>query len=345
MAELFEVTVTPDALRSAWFRYREHIDSLPLITDVLGKDLALEWEEEVTCPERPVTSSEPAPELVLPPEARPSEIPPDHNVAADEPHAGFLICTSDHHHSISDRVAEAAVMKLAQDLKPQTWVFNGDVIDAWWISRHDKEADRLFDADAGARIVDELASFRPYGAAAAQICKTVYVGEGNHEKRLSALINANPGLHGLPGLRWARLFDLPENVKHLDYGYRLRIGPVTFVHGDRIGGRFGVKYPCGWVLDNQGSRNVLFGHSHRLQSHYRTTWDENGQPHVYTAMNTGHLSDVAKQRYASEPNWQQGFSVIEFYTEAGRLRFTPHLIPIVDGRFSFAGRVYDGRRA
>lgn len=342
--------VTEDMLRGAIRRHKIKASmlgsTLESFFEELGETKEVEAKAKLKIPRLSVPRDEEQKKkrnIIIPKDVKASDIPPDHGVDADKVESGFVFCTSDHHHPISDKVAEAAMVKLAQDLKPHTFVVNGDVVDAWFISRHDKEADRLFDPDAGPRLKDEIESFRPLGNEIARICKRVYIGEGNHEVRLAKLVNANPALYGL--LDWETLFALPENVKFLKYGYRLRLGPVSFVHGDRIGGRFGVKNPTQWMLSNKGNRTVIFGHSHGMSCTYRTVWDDTGQPHGYVAIEQGHLSNTKKQLYVVEPDWTTGFVVVEFFTVAGKTRFTPHLVPIVDGRFSFGGKVYDGRRS
>jgi calcineurin-like phosphoesterase family protein len=339
-----------DVLRCRYQRWRKRTGA-PKLESLLGKGAASDFVDEATHPGPPgeavaaavfadAPPTEPLPDVQLPSGQRPSQLPPDHIVRIEPPPVGYVILTSDHHYPIHDRAAEAAVLALVQDLRPKVWVGNGDLIDAWWISRHEKEAERLVDNDAGVRIVDEVNAFRPFMAAMAGIVERGYIGMGNHEHRLSALINANPGLHGLPGLRWQSIFDPPANVQVMDYGYRCQMGPVSMVHGDRMGGRlFGVKHPTAWALDNQGARSVIFGHTHRMATTFRTTWEDTG-PRQVVAINQGHLSDVAKQRYAVEPNWQSGFVLLDFWTEAGRPRYTPHLVPVINGTIRFAGKTY-----
>lgn len=378
VAEALGEDVQPEALRNRYKRWRQRTGA-PTLDSLLGRGPVSDFGDEATQPgatstgsisnwapaeaettvvinlgSGPVELSEAGiasavargmaaataePDIQLPSGQRPSSLPPDHIVRAEPPASGYVLITSDHHCPIHDKAAESAVLALAADIRPRVWVGNGDLIDAWWISRHEKEADRLVDRDSGVRIIDEVESFRPFMAAMASIVERGYIGMGNHENRLSALINANPGLHGLPGLKWQSIFNPPPNVQVMDYGYRLQMGPVSMVHGDRIGGRFGVKHPGEWCLANQGARSVIFGHTHRVSTTLRTTWEDTGSRQVI-AINQGHLSDVAKQHYVVEPNWQQGLVVLDFWTEAGRPRYTPYVLPVIDGTIRFAGKTY-----
>lgn len=279
--------------------------------------------------------------LVLPRGTKPPEDVPDHNVT-DESLPRFLLCDGDVHHPIQDPHVEAAKLAFARDLKPATWVSIGDTYDCWLISRHDKEPDRLFDGPA--RLQQEFDSAQPYWREVCSISERVHYILGNHENRLQRLVGANPGLFGLRALEWGSIAGLPDKVQVHRYGARLRIGTMTFVHGDRLGGKFGVVHLAHWMLANHGNRNVVFGHHHRQEMKCRTVFDEHGQPHDYVAIAQGHGSLVSEQKYVSEPNWQHGFTVIEFWTEAGRPRFTAHPIYVVGGKFSFNGRIYDGRK-
>lgn len=281
---------------------------------------------------------EPTFEWTVPKESRPPPEPIESRVSDPGSLPRFLFSDGDLHYPIHDKRVEAAKLALARDLKPETWVNVGDAWDCWLLSGFTKEPERIF--DPGSRLQEEFDSSRPYFDEAARIAGRYHLILGNHERRLWRLIAANLGLFGLRALEWRSMAALPGNVQVHPYGTRLRVGPVTFEHGDAIGGKFGVKHPGAWLLDNRGNRNTVFGHTHRASTTYRTIWDEEGQDHTYVAINQGHGSDVSQQKYAAEPSWQHGFTVIEYWSESGKPRFTPHLITIVNGRFSFNGRQY-----
>lgn len=283
------------------------------------------------------------PEYVEPPELdTPANESPERLTPPD---SGFVFITSDHHYPVHDKSCEAAIAALARDLKPARWIFNGDVFDAWWMSRHQKEARRLFSKSSGPRLVDELDAFRPFGQFACDVAEWVDFGEGNHEARVRAHINEHPALFDLPGLSWPQMLALDRaNVTYHGTHYRMWLDSLSIVHGDRIGGRFGVKHACDWVLSNHG-RTTVFGHTHRVASLYRSVPRQDG--HGMTpllAINGGHLCQVEEAHdWCPDPAWTHGFVVVEFYTVAGKRHYTAHPIAIIDGRFSFGGKVYDGR--
>lgn len=337
--------VTEDMIRSAWRRWQQRW-SIPELGKLVGADAAV--GSTMDAPPADLVSVPDAPppgvSFVVPKEAQPPEVPIDSSAVDRADNPGSTLVISDIHVPIHDERALASVIAFARDKRPEVIVINGDLLDCWLISSHDKEVDRLF--DPGARLQEEFDTARPILEALCATAKRVHFIPGNHENRIGRLVRANPGLFGLRALEWKALAGFPDKITVHQYGTRLRVGLVNFVHGDRLGGgRFGPpKHAASWVLDNQGNRSVVFGHTHRLESRFKTVWDEAGRPHQYVAINGGHLSDVSKQKYVSEPNWQHGFVFIEGWSQGGKPRFTPSTVPIVDGRFSFDGKVYDGNR-
>lgn len=347
-----ELKTTPRGLQKFWERSRAKHPDIGMLRNLLGADLS--WSPPAELLSRPAASQpsggdaadlvDPSEtEIVIPKEARPPSIPPDHSVADTGDVPRNILCVSDIHFPVEDKAVISAITAFARDVKPQAVVLNGDVFDCWLISMHPKEPERVFEPVA--LLQAEFDAARPFITEMCALAERVHFTPGNHENRFGKLVSANLGLFGLRALEWKSLAGLPDRVTVHRYGARLRIGAMTFIHGDRIGSRFGLpKHAAAWLLDNHGSMNTCFGHSHRLEVKYRTTWDEHGAPHQYVAINQGHCSDVTKQQYVTEPNWQTGFVYVENWTEAGRPRFTAHAIPVVGGRFSWGGREY-GRRS
>ncbi len=350
---------TPGAVKGAWRRWRAQWPEMPRLADLLGADV----HDQAPGPDpallaagkpglrlvpgafaersdhRSVPRVEP-PRIVYPPGTRAPEPAPASNATDALPRS--ILCDGDNHYPCADPVVEAAKLAFARDVKPGAWINVGDAYDCWLISRFDKEPDRLFSGPA--RLQEEFDAARPYWREVCAISPRVHLILGNHENRLQKLLAANLGLFGLRSLDWPVMADLPSAVQVHPYGTRLRVGSITFEHGDRIGGRFGVLHPAHWLLTNRGNRNTVFGHTHRAETKFRTVYDETGEPHTYMAVNAGHSSDASKQNYQPEANWQTAFVYIECWTEAGKPRFTLHLIPVINGRFSWGGKVYDGRK-
>lgn len=310
------------------------------------------WPDEPVAPhaqpaatgQRPADDIEPLCKLHLPRRTVIREAEPEPRAALKEFPAGGIICDGDNHFPIANAREHAAKLAFARDVNPSAWVNIGDLIDCWFLSRYTKEAGRLFGA-YGAQLQEEIDSARPYVEAMCSVVKEAHLILGNHEHRQLRLINENPGLHGLRGLGWARMLEYPEKLTVHPYGTRLRAfdAPLDFIHGDRV--PLGVKNKAAWVLANLGNRSTVFGHGHHVQKETRTFYDEAGEPIIHGAYQQGHGSIVSEQTYVTEPNWQPGFSFIEFWKDDhGKSRFSVHEMLFIDGRFSWNGRVYDGRK-
>ena len=341
-----QLGVTADALRSAWLRWRARWPQIPDIATMQGCDLprqALEFHplpptiDLLSVPPRPA----PEPEVLIPGEVSPPEASPDSLFvhAGDVPSGIFS--DGDNHYGVHDPIVEAAKLAWLRDVRPSAHVNVGDQYDAFLLSRYDKPAARALREDAPLKA--EFASAAEYWKTIAEVCSSSHFILGNHENRLQRLIDANPGLFGI--FDWSQMAGLPPAVRVHAYGSKVRIGSVTWEHGDRIGGRFGILHPSHWLLSNKGHKSTIFGHTHRIESRLKTVWDEGQQPHVYGAWNQGHGSDVrAAWHWAPEPSWQHGFAYVECFTVAGKPRFTVHQFAVVDGRFSWGGKMYDGRK-
>lgn len=377
VAVLTGTFVSADALRNAFTRWRERWPQVPPLRDLLGAGLkgkapppellevnqTLRREQpsshskwfwpEVDDPDlleiddalddEEIEFEDEEVELKVPKEARPPAPPEAHHVNGETLTTGYLFSDGDTHYPIQDPYVEAAKIALARDLRPKVWVNVGDLYDAWLLSRYDKEADRMF-ADGKARLQEEFDAAQPYLREVCSIADRFHLILGNHERRLSRLIGLNLGLFGLRSLEWKTMAELPENAQVHNYGARLRVGQVTFEHGDRVGGRFGIKHREAWMLDNRGDRNTVMGHSHKIGMRYATRWSVDGEPHVYMAIDQGHGSNVKEQTYEIDPNWQHGFCVVEYWTQAGKPRFTLHHVHVIGGEFMFGGKLYSGKK-
>lgn len=298
--------------------------------------------EQAETSDAEIQVSQPAdpPKIKYPPGTKPPAIPDDAQ-AFEQEIPERLIIQSDDHHPIQDRAYEAALFAFARDWKPDVWVHAGDRYDLWSLSRFEKEPDRWL--EPGGRLQEEFDSANQSWNEMVRISRRVHFIKGNHENRLEKLVAANPGLFRLAAFDWHRLADIPHQVQIHKYGTILNVGGIHVEHGDRIGGKFGVKHAAEWVLTNVPGISSAFGHTHRLETKYRTTLDPDGGLRTFVAHNLGHGSDVSKQAYAGlRPNWQHGFLAVEFFRVAGKVRYTPHPVPVIDGKFSIGGRLYDG---
>jgi predicted phosphodiesterase len=252
-----------------------------------------------------------------------------------------VVSLSDIHFPIHDERALAPVMSFIRDNKPDVCVLNGDIMDNWLMSTHDKEAAKLF--DHGARLQEEFDVARPYIEEIVKHCGEVHYILGNHENRLSRFINKNPAIFELRQMRWERLAELPKEVKMHDAGTTLYIGNLCFMHGDQVGKYGPPKHSCDYML-NRATRNVIFGHTHRVEKRARTVYNAHGQQETYVAINQGHLSDVSKQGYTFQPDWAHGFVYAEAFESGKHRKFNAYPVTIMGGEFIYGGRLYSAKK-
>lgn len=318
---------------------------VPPIGPVHGNvNTADQWQRpaEIPAPAADAASDEP---LKIPNALHPKDRPPEsQNTVPFWPARGMFV-DSDNHFPVADPVVSSAKLAFVRDVKPDLWVNLGDLLDFWLASRFPKEAHRMF-GQYGARLQEEIDSARPYVEAVCSVVKQAHFIPGNHEKRHERLIDANPSLFGLRALGWKQILQYPQNFVAHPYGTRLRINkaPLYCVHGDTLVPERVVS-PSQYVLQRRVNQTTLFGHTHKASSAYRTGYDENREPIIHAAVNTGHGTLVSEQTYAGpEPDWQHAFAYVEFFEVEGKGRFTVHLIHVIDGRFSWNGTLYDGRK-
>lgn len=124
-----------------------------------------------------------------------------------------------------------------------------------------------------------------------------------------------------------------------DLGYRviplneiLRLGDLHFIHGFYTNIHHAKKH-----LDVFGC-NLMYGHLHDVQSHSGVSVKG-----VHEAISIGCLRMLNAPFMRGKPNnWSHCFGIVEYRIDGSYTRYTPI---IVNGRFSFGGRTFDGREA
>ncbi len=283
--------------------------------------------------------AEEAPKLLLPKQGKLPQVPTDRLVRDKEPAPERLLIYGDAHFGIVDQYAFNAMMAFARDAKPDHIACVGDMYDFWSTSSFSKEPERWL--EKGGRLQEEFDSGEEAWSEFCNIADKVTFIHGNHEGRLGRHIAENAGFYKLKAFEdWHLLANIPEKVKIYPYGSRIEVGTIWLEHGDKIGGQ---KHRAEWALANRVGQNTVFGHWHLSEMRHRTVLGHDG-PKIFVSHALGHLSDLKKQTYAGpSPDWQHGFAFVEFYKVGSSTRFTFHSITIVNGRFMFGGKLYNGR--
>lgn len=198
-------------------------------------------------------------------------------------------------------------------------VLPGDVFDVWGLSSHEQPAERLFSSGRVAAEIDRAAPFFEW----ARRFKSVTYIPGNHEARADRLSAKIPALHGMT---WDKVLEMwrHPHVTCLPQNVHIKAGPCSIQHGDKLRGAGTGPHA---VLNHFPDQVTIYGHTHRLGGAYRTA-HKFGKQKLYGAFNTGHLTDITKQTYVSQPNWQLGFLLVDLFEVGGSVRAAVEPVPI-----------------
>lgn len=237
-----------------------------------------------------------------------------------------LAVYGDVHFPVHDDQALTVTYELLKELKPTHNLFNGDTFDAWGLSRHPKEAMRLFESGT---LDKESKAGEPWLKLLRSLCDYNVILPGNHEDRWNDLVNAHPALVGLD---WTTPYaEALRGWKALPSHSRVVAGPLLIEHGDEL---LGNGHTASGVLASYPEQNTVFNHVHKFTTASKTTY-RNGYPSIHTAHSNAHLSDLSKNNYNKEgPRWDQGSLLIEFYSRGPgvALGYNIHQLRVVRDR-------------
>lgn len=241
----------------------------------------------------------------------------------------LLICPDLHapyHHLPSWR----CFLRVAAGWKPDGCIILGDFGDFCEVSSHPKDPKRRqpFTQElAGVnRALDQL------DAALGLDCWGVYL-QGNHETRLERFVaDKAPVLDGVVR-PWDELLYLHERGwRVVPYKQSYQIGELRVTHDV---GRAGVNAARQSLLDC--GTNIIFGHTHRLISHYQGQLY--GNPHV--GITSGWLGDPTAIDYRHRDSVCRdsihGFSVVHMLDNGV---FWAQAVPVINGRAVVDGVLY-----
>lgn len=223
-----------------------------------------------------------------------------HQVTSRRSQASRCLILSDIHIPYHDQAALAVALEYARAYRPTHVVLNGDILDAHEISSHPKDRHNVVTFQDEINEVRQFLRVLRHDHPKAVICYTM----GNHEHRLERyLVKHAPELSSVTQLSLDELLDLPAlRIEFVDQRCKVQIGPFEVFHGSIIRKDAGNSVR-GHMTRRGGS--VAMGHTHRMGIVART--DRHG---VHWGIENGHLSDP-DPTWAHDPDWQQGFSVLE----------------------------------
>jgi predicted phosphodiesterase len=212
-----------------------------------------------------------------------------------------LLVLSDIHVPFHDIDALKIAVKYGIAAKPDAVLLNGDTLDFYAISDHEKDPRKVKwqgELEAGRAILRMVRSAFPN--------IPVYFKEGNHDFRLERhLMKHAPVLIGMPEFEIPTLLRFAEvGVQHIANKRLIYAGELTIGHGDEWKGGGGMT-PARWA-GMKAKDNVLLGHFHRISEHIDTTI--RGKSLGYWS--TGCLCEKQPQYHPHMNNWHHGFAMV-----------------------------------
>jgi hypothetical protein len=184
----------------------------------------------------------------------------------------------------------------------------GDLVDLYWLSSWPKSGDKA--KATGYQATRK--SLLEFVSCVSNNYDHVVYGCGNHEDRVASLTRKFPGFDG----EWYWMFKdiLPTTWHYLPHGYRAELPqktgnglPILVEHGDKT--LYGGVPSADKLATSYPGQCTIIGHNHRLQQSLKTTWRK-GKATTSMAYTCGHMSDIVKNNYAANPNWQQGYTTV-----------------------------------
>lgn len=252
-----------------------------------------------------------------------------------DPGGMVALVYGDSHMGMEDERALACVLGIANAAQPDIVLHTGDLLDAYFLSRFDKNPDHA------SRIQDEIDAARAHLHHVGQVVPQArrVLLEGNHESRLEKAIWGMPGtaseIARLTAFRqamtWPSLLGLDQiGWEWVPTSHQTKTtilpGFVT-KHGSVVRKWSGASAKGEW--ERYGTTGIS-GHVHRLGTFYHR--DHNGA-HVWVEAGCTCSLDP---EYVQDPNWQQGCVVLTWDDDGDRFNVEP--VYIQDGRAVWRGR-------
>lgn len=240
------------------------------------------------------------------------------------------IVANDFHYPFHDPRMVTLWQKFIKDLKPDTIIINGDLLDCWELSDFDKnprdESKFKKEIEIGQKFFSDLRYEFPQA-------HIVYV-YGNHEYRLQKyLVRHAAAISELLSLEELLKLD-SVNVEISNSGLResfYQYGQLFVSHFNKVSQHGG--WTAKQLVDKYGV-SIIHGHTHRVGSTIRATLDGRW----LGGWDNGCLCDL-KPTYVLAPNWCHAFSIVNKWPDG---RFQVIQIPVIKYKFCWGDKMYQG---
>jgi len=212
-----------------------------------------------------------------------------------------VLLLSDIHFPYHDEKALTTALKYGQKEGVDAIFINGDLMDFYQLSFHEKDP-RV------TNIADELESTKQFfdGLKKNFPKALIYYITGNHEARLERYLRVKaPELLDIAEFRIDVLLKLGEKgIHYLEHGTKCYFGKLLVEHGDKMKGSGGVN-PARSLFAKL-KRHAICGHFHRTSEATEKVYDGD----VVVTYSTGCLCEL-EPRYMEVNNHNHGFAIVD----------------------------------
>lgn len=256
-----------------------------------------------------------------------------------------VLMFSDPHGWLADLTALRCINQVLSHTKVDEVCINGDIVDMPYISRH---AGKLYEDGilSGYTEVGEMQYTREQILDPLRLSTDarIRIRIGNHCERVIKPFNIGQG-------QLARLATLYKHYETTQFDQMLGLNEGdgwlydpsdVYTYFEKFDVVHGLS-----IAKNAPEKNIqeymssgASGHTHRLNSKYLTN---RRAPYVWFELGcTRLIQQVEYFPTGKIADWQQGFVMVNFYTDGDKVRFYGETVPIIDGKCYYGGIIYDG---
>lgn len=214
---------------------------------------------------------------------------------------------SDIHIPFQDNEAIETAVKYGIKEKVDAVFLNGDILDFYQISFHEKDPKKV-------SLVDELEDGRIFLKWLRSKFPNIpiYFIAGNHEKRLERWLRVKaPELLDMEEFRLDVLLRFGDNkITNIPHGTKVYFGKLLVEHGDKLKGSGGVNPARTLAL--KFKRHTICGHFHRTSEYTSKIYDGD----VMVCYSVGCLCELEPE-YLEVNEHNHGFAIIEMFDNGG----------------------------
>lgn len=236
------------------------------------------------------------------------------------------------YHDLNKPYRETAFIKFLKDFQPHVFVHGGDQLDLDCIAHWNKGKPRLVEGKRLKSVYDNYNRLLDTQERALKHTEKIVMLEGNHDRWISDMLDAEPALEGL--IEVDRNLRIKERgYTWIDRGKHYKFGKMHFIHGDYQEG-YTAAYHAKAIANIYG-KSVMYGHFHSNQTYAaKTPFDER----PYQTYSVGCMSNVNPMWKRNKPSaWLNSFAAITFLDNGN---YFATIVNIVNGQFVFDGKLY-----